>query len=216
MMALYEKTTPHEQRNQPDSLVAEYFAGSKRFFDAKEHIHVVKIFSGDWHVSTGDEMLATILGSCVSACIRDPITKIGGMNHFLLPGDESSTTQMGEGARYGVFAMESLINGIMKAGGRKDRLEIKVFGGGNVINNSARIGSKNAKFIRDFLRREGLRITSEDLEGDHPRRIHYYPATGKVMMRLLRRKEDLVVVEEEARYTKRISIKPVEGDIELF
>ena len=112
--------------------------------------------------------------------------------------------------------MESLINGILKAGGQKHRLEVKVFGGGNVINNSARIGSKNAKFIRDFLRKEGFRITSEDLEGDHPRRLHYFPDTGKVMMRLLKRKEDMVVVEEEARYTKQITTKPVEGDIELF
>lgn len=99
-------------------------------------------------------MLATILGSCVLLCIRDPIAKVGGMNHFLLPGDESADSTVSDSARYGVFAMESLINGIMKAGGRKDRFEIKVFGGGNVINNSARIGSKNAKFIRDFLKKK--------------------------------------------------------------
>ncbi len=112
--------------------------------------------------------------------------------------------------------MESLINGILKAGGQKSRFEVKVFGGGNVINNSARIGSKNAKFIREFLQKEGFRITSEDLEGDHPRRLHYYPDTGKVMMRLLKRKEDMVVVEEEAKYKNRIITKPIESDIELF
>ena len=138
------------------------------------------------------------------------------MNHFLLPGDDRVDSGASDSARYGVFAMESLINGILKAGGHKDRFEVKVFGGGNVINNSAQIGSKNAAFIRSFLRREGFRIASEDLEGIHPRSLRYYPTTGKVMMRLLRRKEDMVVVEEEARYSKQIIAKPVEGEIELF
>jgi chemotaxis protein CheD len=189
---------------------------ARRSYDPQTGYEVVKIFSGDWHVSTEPgEMLATILGSCVSACIRDPIIGVGGMNHFLLPGDPSGK-QTGEGARYGVNAMESLINGILKAGGRKDRLEVKVFGGGNVINNSAAIGSKNAVFIRDFLKREGFRIVSEDLEGDLPRRVHYFPDTGKVLMRRLKRKDDLRVVEEEIQYQNRITAAPVEGDIDLF
>ena len=206
-----------ERRAHKEMEVAEYLHGKKRFHDNKEDVDVVKIFSGDWYVSTkGKEMLATILGSCVSACIRDPSNGIGGMNHFLLPGDDSGDNQMSDSARYGVFAMESLINGLLKSGCRKERFEIKVFGGGNVINNSARIGSKNAKFIRDFLRKEGFRIASEDLEGDHPRRLHYYPDTGKVMMRLLRRKEDMAVVEEEARYKKEIAAHPIESNIELF
>jgi chemotaxis protein CheD len=112
--------------------------------------------------------------------------------------------------------MESLINGILTNGGQKHRLEVKVFGGGNVINNSARIGSKNAKFIREFLKKEGYRITSEDLEGDHPRRLHYFPNTGKVLMRLLKRKEDMVVVEEEDRYKKEIMAHSNDSNIELF
>jgi len=190
---------------------------SKQFFDANENINVIKIISGEWHVSNSPgEMLATILGSCVAACIRDPIAKVGGMNHFLLPGDENTENKVSEAARYGVFAMEQLINGILKLGGRKERFEVKVFGGGNVINNSAKIGSKNAAFIREFLRKEGLQIVSEDLEGDFPRRVNYYPTTGKVMMRRLRRKEDMAVVEEEKIYKSRVSVKPVEGGIELF
>lgn len=206
-----------ERRNRKEMEVSEYFHGNKRVHDAQENVDIIKIFSGDWYVSNKPgEMLATILGSCVSACIRDPVARVGGMNHFLLPGDENSDSTMSDSARYGVFAMESLINGILKGGGRKDRFEIKVFGGGNVINNSARIGSKNAKFIREFLKKEGYRITSEDLEGDHPRRLHYFPDTGKVMMRLLRRKEDMVVVEEEARYKKEIVTHPIESNIELF
>ena len=216
-MVSHEKPSEHRGENRKEPSVAEYFSGHRRYFDAKENQNVVKIFSGDWYVSTGgNEMISTILGSCVSACIRDPIAGVGGMNHFLLPGDESVERGASDSARYGVFAMESLINGILKAGGHKERFEVKVFGGGNVINNSARIGSKNAKFIRDFLRREGYRITSDDLEGDHPRSLRYYPSTGKVMMRHLLRQEDRVVVEEEARYSNKIAAAPVEGDIELF
>ena len=206
-----------ERRGQKEMAVGEYFHGNKRLHDDKQNVDIVKIFSGDWYVSTQPgEMLATILGSCVSACIRDTVARVGGMNHFLLPGDENTDGAMSDSARYGVFAMESLINGILKAGGRKDRFEVKVFGGGNVINNSARIGSKNAKFIRDFLKKEGFRITSEDLEGDHPRRLHYFPDSGKVMMRLLKRKEDMIVVEEEAKYKKEINTQPLGGDVELF
>jgi chemotaxis protein CheD len=204
-----------ERRGNPDASVQVFSQGKKRFFDAKEQIDVVKLFSGDWYVTKSNEMLATILGSCVASCVRDPVTGIGGMNHFLLPGDENSTAHS-DATRYGVFAMESLINGVLKAGARKERLEFKVFGGGNVINNSARIGSKNAAFVRRFLQKEGFRIFSEDLEGDYPRRVHYYPATGKVMMRMLRRREDLAVVEEEAQYTRSIAAKPIEGNIELF
>lgn len=184
--------------------------------DPETGYRIIKIFSGDWYVSTHPrEMMSTILGSCVSACIRDPVARVGGMNHFLLPGNESMTP-LSDAARYGVFAMESLINGIIKAGGHKDRLEVKIFGGGNVINNSARIGSKNAAFIRKFLAEEGLEIVSEDLEGDLPRRVHYFPDSGRVMMRRLRRKDDLKVVEEEERYSKEITKKPLEGDIDLF
>lgn len=214
-MSVMTESSLLERRRGDDSSVEAYFHSSKRFHDAKENIDVVKLYSGDWYVTRKNEMLATILGSCVAVCIRDPIAQVGGMNHFLLPGDESSTP-LSEGARYGVFAMESLINGILKAGGRKERLEIKVFGGGNVINNSARIGSRNAAFIRNFLRKEGYRTQAEDLEGDFPRRVHFYPLMGKVMVRKLRRREDMVVVQEEARFKQAIAQKPVEGNIELF
>lgn len=200
-----------------DINVSEYFHGKKRFFNKAYGVNVVKVFAGEWVVSNKeDEMLATVLGSCISACIRDPVAKVGGMNHFLLPGDEHSDAQASDAARYGVNAMESLINGLLKSGAQKHRLELKIFGGGNVTQSSAKIGSKNAKFIREFLRAEGYRIASEDLEGEHPRSLHYYPVNGKVMMRKLRRQEDMVVVQEEAKYQRQINVKPIEGDIELF
>lgn len=206
-----------ERRDRGEMKVQDYLHGAKRRLDAETGLQIVKIFSGDCYVTNQpNEMLVTILGSCVSACIRDPIARVGGMNHFLLPGTENMDTEISAAARYGLFAMESLINGILSNGGRKERLEVKVFGGGNVINNSARIGSKNAEFIRGFLKQEGYRIVSEDLEGTHPRRLHYFPDSGKVMLRKLQRKEDMVIVEEEARYSRSIVSKPIEGDIDLF
>jgi chemotaxis protein CheD len=201
-----------------DSLSTQsYFQSGRYIYDPSSEVEIVKIFSGDWHVSTNpNEMLTTILGSCVAACVRDPVAGVGGMNHFLLPGDESTPSPLSDAARYGVFAMEKLINAILHWGGERERLEFKVFGGGNVTNNSARIGSKNAAFIRQFLQDEGFTVTCEDLEGDLPRRVHYFPVSGKVMMRRLQRREDFKVVEEEKRYTNTIASRPVEGAIDLF
>ena len=206
-----------ERRDTGEVLLSSYFEGSKHYFDMREQLTVVKIFTGDWYVSRKPgEMCATILGSCVSVCIRDPIAGVGGMNHFLLPGDDNANSKVSDSARYGVYAMESLINGILKAGERKDRFELKAFGGGNVLNTSSRIGSRNAQFIRNFLFIEGLPIVAEDLEGDLPRRVHYYPDTGKVMVRQLKRQEDLSVLIEEDRYKQKITTQPLVGDVELF
>lgn len=191
---------------------------SKRYYDHIRESHVTKVYSGDCYVSTEpDEMMVTILGSCISACIRDPLMKVGGMNHFLLPdGKDAASSPM----RYGAYAMEKLINDILKKGGSKTRLEVKVFGGGNVIKSSAKIGDKNVDFIKSYLKGEGLQIVQSDLGGTSPRRIHYYPYTGKVMMRKLNKKEEIESVErEEVEYSKRIvsSIqKQEEGDVELF
>jgi chemotaxis protein CheD len=206
-----------ERRKRSNLDPDDHYQGKNHYFDTVENKTIVKVFAGDWYVTKQpDEMIATILGSCVSACIRDPLLKIGGMNHFMLPGDNNHESNPADSARYGVFAMEMLINGLLKEGANKDRFEIKVFGGGNVINNSARIGSKNAAFIRTFLEKEGFKILVEDMEGDWPRRLNYYPYTGKVKLLYLRRVEDNRVVDEEIRYTKKITTNPVEGGIELF
>jgi chemotaxis protein CheD len=206
-----------QKERRKELSVQELLHGKKRFFNNAYNMYVVKIFSGEWGTSNrDDELFATVLGSCVAACVHDPVVKIGGMNHFLLPSNENDGNASSENARYGVYAMEMLINDMLKAGAQKARMEFKVFGGGNVINNSTRIGSKNAAFVRTFLRDEGYKIVSEDLEGEQPRSLHYYPTTGKVMMRKLQRKEDFVVVEEEIKYQKKLHIKPLEGDIELF
>jgi chemotaxis protein CheD len=210
----------NNERRLSDDNPLRMLHDKKRTFNKAYGVHVIKIFSGEWGVSNvQEEMFATILGSCVSACVHDPVIKIGGMNHFLLPRDTDDGTVVAEhaAARYGVYAMEMLINGVLKAGGQKNRLEFKLFGGGNVLNNnSTKIGSKNANFVRQFMRDEGLKIISEDLEGEQPRSVHYYPTSGKVMMRKLQRAEDFAIVEEEKQYQRKLQTKPVEGDIELF
>jgi chemotaxis protein CheD len=191
---------------------------TRRFFDAAHANWMVKVFPGEFFVtSKTDEVLVTVLGSCVSACIRDPRRGVGGMNHFMLPhsragnwaGDLQST-------RFGNFAMEKLINELMKAGCSRDSLEIKVFGGGNVTDSQNAIGTENSEFIRRYLEAEGLRCAAQDLGGQLPRRIHYYPATGRVVRRLLGNSESYAVAREETEYGSRLSSRTIAGEIQLF
>jgi chemotaxis protein CheD len=201
--------------------VGDYYDDVKRYYDQNLEMTVVKLMTGDCYVTPEPrEMLVTILGSCVSACMRDPVSGAGGMNHMLLPGNGNNEGKTkgdpGYSTRFGVFAMEELINGILKLGGRKDRLEVKIFGGGNVIKNSAMIGTKNVNFVREFLKNEGIKIHAEHVGGNLPRRIHYFPETGKVMMRELKRKDDLRIVEEEKEYQTKLISKPKAQEAELF
>ncbi len=191
---------------------------TRRFFDAATASWMVKVFPGEFFVtSKSDEVLVTVLGSCVSACIRDYRTGVGGMNHFMLPqsgvsgwaGDLQST-------RFGNFAMEKLINELMKAGCSRGSLEIKVFGGGNVTESCNTIGTENSEFILRYLEAEGLRCAAQDLGGQLPRRIHYYPATGRVIRRLLGAGESYAVAREETKYVSRLSSQTMVGEIELF
>ncbi len=207
---------PMRRTDREKVQAGDYYDGNKRYYDQIAEITVIKLFSGECYVtSEPGEMIATILGSCVSACIRDPIAGVGGMNHFLLPG--SSNISREESMRFGAFAMEQLINELLKIGGKKERFEVKVFGGGNVIESSAKIGDKNAIFVREYLKREGLRIHAEDLGGTLPRRIHYFPENGKIMMRKLKRKDDLRIIEEEKRFEVQAEHTAHDGgDVELF
>lgn len=193
--------------------------GIRRYFDTKYKHMVVKLLPGDHYVSgEPSEMLVTVLGSCVAACIRDPETGIGGMNHFMLPmGDSSSWRTSNAAMRYGNHAMEVLINDIMKMGCPRQNLEIKLFGGGNVLGQGGNIGHQNADFAEEYLRNEGFIIKGADLRGNHARRIHYYPSTGKVDRLLMRRATDRKVFSEESSYQRNIAKKEASGgDVELF
>ena len=138
------------------------------------------------HLITGDPevMLTTILGSCVAMCLRDPVARIGGMNHFLLPSGRTDGAD--EGRRYGAYAMEVLINGVLTAGGRRDRLEAKLFGGGRMFDGLADVGVANATFAEKFLADERIPIIASSLRGHGARRVQFWPATGRALQKSVR------------------------------
>ncbi|MDD5181390.1 MAG: chemoreceptor glutamine deamidase CheD [Gallionellaceae bacterium] len=177
---------------------------------------------GEYYVTVCDEGIYTTLGSCISACIRDRISGVGGMNHFMLPASTMAdaegwkATSLSESTRYGNFAMEHLINEILKNGGKRQNLEAKIFGGGRVMKGMTDIGMRNITFARDYLKTEGLRIVSEDVGDVYPRMVVYFPATGKVKVKRLRSLHTNTIIEQENRYIETVVAKPVGGDVELF
>lgn len=191
------------------------FEHIRRYWDRASDAFAAKILPGEFYVTCHDEVVVTALGSCVSACVRDRVFGIGGMNHFMLPeAAKSEQVCTSTAARYGSFAMEQLINEILKAGGQRRNLEVKLVGGGSVIANmSADIGGKNIRFAEEYLRNEGLEVSGSCLGGTSPRRVLYFPFSGKVRVKKLRSQE---VLNQELAYQDRISHRPVAGDIELF
>lgn len=180
---------------------------------------VTNVHQGDCLVSGEVGVtFSTVLGSCISACVRDKAAGIGGMNHFLLATQSgSSKDRFGESARYGAFAMEKLINAVLSAGtGRKANLEFKIFGGGNIHAGMNDVGQKNIEFVREFLRNENYGIASEDMGGNFARRVMFQPATGRALVKRLDSRESAHLVRNELAIAKRQIIKPVEDDIELF
>jgi chemotaxis protein CheD len=176
----------------------------------------VRINPGGHYVTTGEETLITVLGSCVAACIRDPVARVGGMNHFMLPTSDSGNWGIASASmRFGNFAMEKLINDILWRGGRRYNLEIKVFGGAVIIGSGAPVGLRNADFVEAYLREEGLPIAAKDLRGMHARRIHYEPLTGRVRMLEMPRAE-IIVAKIERGYEDSLAKEPATGSIELF
>ena len=176
----------------------------------------VRINPGGHYVTTGDEILVTVLGSCVAACIRDPFAGVGGMNHFMLPQSYSGNWGIVSASmRFGNFAMEKLINDILLRGGRRSSLEIKVFGGAVIIGAGAQVGLRNADFVETYLREEGLPIAAQSLRGLHARRIHYEPRTGRVRMLEMPRAEP-IVAKIERSYGDSLRSEPDGGSIELF
>jgi chemotaxis protein CheD len=206
-------------RQNPDGVHQEKTPG--KYFDSRVGMDVVMVLPGRHYVTDNEkEMVVTLLGSCVAACIRDPITAVGGLNHFLLP--ESDSGQWGQtvdaAMRYGNHAMETLINDIIKRGGIRSRLEVKVFGGAHVIEGATAlsVGQKNVDFVQEYLRNEGFDIAASHLGGALPRRIHYFPITGKVQMRQLQRSADKDLFKKEMSYRSQIQVDTGGGDAELF
>jgi len=197
------------------------FENINRYWDKKHEIQAAKILPGEYYVTNYNEMITTVLGSCVSACIRDKVFGIGGMNHFMLPlsaGKSWGGSQdfASTATRFGNFAMEHMINDILKNGGHKKHLEAKIFGGGRMMEAQTDIGLTNIEFVKNYLDTEAIPLLAEDVGDIYPRKIIYFPETGKVRMKKLKTLHNATVITREAEYQQQLSRQPVETDIELF
>ncbi|MFA6313412.1 MAG: chemoreceptor glutamine deamidase CheD [Sterolibacterium sp.] len=195
----------------------EHLAGN-RYFDRTFEVEAVKVLPGEYYASTSNMVLVTVLGSCISACIRDREKNIGGMNHFMLANGGNTDQPSSASARYGVYAMEVLINHLLKLGARRGNMEAKVFGGGRVMSSlsSSQIGERNSRFVLDFLKTEGIPVLARDLLDIYPRKVYFFPSSGRALVKKLVRLHNDTVVRREREYEARLSEAPLSGDVELF
>lgn len=194
------------------------FRHINRYWDKKSGMPTAKILPGEFYVTGHDELITTVLGSCISACVRDPIAGIGGMNHFMLPlqNANSTTDNLSNAARYGNFAMEQMINDILRNGGNRARLEIKIFGGGKVMKGMTDVGKRNIDFAREYIELEAINLLAEDVGGMYPRKVVYSPKSGKARIKKLYNKHNSTIETRDENYYTKISQQKVESDIELF
>jgi len=180
----------------------------------------IRVLPGEFHATREDIALTTTLGSCIAACIDDPVARVGGMNHFMLPDGAGARAggSASESARFGVFAMEVLLNRLYAMGASRRRLRARVFGGAHVLPgvSASRVGSRNAEFVRDFLRQESIELIGERLDGSDALKVCFFPATGRAWARPLPVADAGGVRHLEAQHAKRIRYQPACGDIELF
>lgn len=208
--------------SQPLPEVLPGFEHVNRYWDKRMGVPAAKILPGEFYISRSGEMIVTVLGSCVSACIRDKQLGIGGMNHFMLPQQNKHSNDSWGGAaglesRYGNWAMEMLINEILKLGGTRRNLEIKIFGGGNVLSNMTEIGSRNVEFVKRFLYEENFEITAADVGGKLARKVLYFPDTGAVKLRKISQAPNDTILRREKEYVRNLDKKQDSGgSVELF
>ena len=173
---------------------------TRHYFDREFGLAAVKLLPGEYYVTADNMVLTTVLGSCVSACLRDSVSGIGGMNHFMLPDvADPLFFDAAVAMRYGAHAMQVLLSEVVRAGARRERLEAKVFGGGAVLASMTllNIGERNADFVLRYLLSERIRIAAQDLRGKLPRRINFFPFSGRVTVRKLRQQDDALLVQRE-------------------
>lgn len=196
-----------------------------RFYNARQETSWVKINPGGVYSTDKNELLCTGLGSCISACIWDETKKIGGMNHFLLPFDGDSEVHewhpeewLSNATRYGCYAMECLVNELLKRGAGKGNLRLKLFGGARLLNVNSRIGEKNIEFILNYVHREHLTVTAQDLGGEYPRKVIFDPLTGRAWMKRLPYENAETLKRRENQYTASLisTLRHGEHPVELF
>lgn len=192
------------------------------YFDPNFGCDAAKILPGEYYVSERDMVIVTVLGSCVSACLWDDVRRVGGMNHFMLPDSGASGFDLfGASGRYGVYAMELLINELIKMGAQKSRLKAKVFGAGNVMQSlsSSNVGERNAEFVARFLATERIPIMASDLLDVWPRKVYLFPTTGRVLVRKLKTLHNDTIFTRERSYSSQLGeVQTVKsgGEVELF
>ncbi|MGE5467590.1 MAG: chemoreceptor glutamine deamidase CheD [Ignavibacteria bacterium] len=198
------------------------FEHIRRSWSVRLSVHTARILPGEYYVTRQQEGISTTLGSCIAACIRDRVAGLGGMNHFMLPAGAGADAEdwkaagLGAATRYGNYAMEHLVNEIMRNGGRRENLEVKIFGGGQIMEQLSTVGARNIAFVRDYLAAEGLPVVAEDVGDIYPRMVIYFPVTGVAKVKRLRSLHNNMVVSQEDSYGRSISAQPVGGDVELF
>jgi len=196
------------------------FEKINRYWDKTNNSVAAKILPGEYYVTDHDEIITTVLGSCISACIWDQGMGIGGMNHFMLPSSEKGgwggSDLVSTATRYGNHAMEQMINAILKHGGRRDQLTVKIFGGGKIISSMSDVGKKNIRFVEHYIDNEEVTLLAEDVGGDQARKVIFYPKTGRVRVKRLKNLHNSTVVQRDESYQHTIVAEPFEGTVELF
>ncbi len=188
------------------------------FFDRELQVDTVRILPGQYHTGSGRGSISTVLGSCVATCLWDPVLRVGGMNHFMLPGGQATPSLWGVSTRFGVHAMEVLINEMVRLGVDRRRLVAKVFGGANVLKGieTLDVGARNSEFALTFLREEGIALKAQDLLGSSPRKLHFFPETGQVKLKRLHLVADDDIQRQEQAYLHQLGNNAGGGDVELF
>lgn len=197
------------------------------YYDPALRTRAIKLLPADYAVSDQPIALVTLLGSCVAACLYDPVLCLGGMNHFMLPDGRLPNGGLPDGglpdngdptnARYGVHAMELLINDLLKCGARRSRLLAKVFGGGNVLRGfQDPVGTRNARFVLDYLTAERIPVLAQDLGDIHPRKVAFFVQTGRTLVRRLPATRERELDDMERAYRVRLLQAPASGSVELF
>ena len=195
-----------------------------RRYSEKFNRNMVIIYPGEYYVSS-EEIIATVLGSCIAVCIKDKKTGIAGMNHFMLPGDVRSADMfLSSSAKYGMFAMEQLINDMVKKNGSKKDFEAKVFGGGHVLNfrkSDGNVPESNIEFVKAYLKMEQISIVSKDVGGYSGRKILFFPDTAKVLLKRLESTVDSRFIQAEQSYQDKLyeeneKLQHAGGDLTLF
>ncbi|MBA2690616.1 MAG: chemoreceptor glutamine deamidase CheD [Burkholderiales bacterium] len=187
------------------------------YHDRNFNLPAAKIGPGEFYATQRDIVVVTVLGSCVSACLRDPITKIGGMNHFMLPYHSSEPDgPLSESARYGAYAMEVLVNHMLTLGAKRERIEAKIFGAGRIVPGMSDIGSRNASFAVEYLAREKIRVVAQDLGSEQATKVYFFPWTGRVLIKRLRALGNDTVLVRERDYAEQLDTLTKAPPVDLF